>query len=89
METTRRWKKSNPDRVHAHSKKASLQNIYGLTVKDSDGVDLLLGNGAGREDAVTEYIAEASCAGVAHSKLTIGITAAGSAKKGTVYIYVR
>lgn len=62
---------------------------YGLTVKDEDGVDLLLGNGAGREQAVTEYIAEASCAGIAQSKLTISITSAGAGKKGTVYIYIR
>lgn len=62
---------------------------YGLTVSDSDSVDLLLGNGAGREQAATEYLAEASCAGVAKSTLTIGITAAGSANTGTVYIYIR
>jgi hypothetical protein len=62
---------------------------YGLTVADVDSVDLLLGNGAGREQAVTEYISESSCAGVAKSALTIGITAAGSGNKGTVYIYVR
>ena len=62
---------------------------YGLTVKDEDGVDLLLGNGANRDETNTEYISEASCAGVARSKLTIGITAAGSGLKGTVYVYIR
>lgn len=62
---------------------------YGLTVADTDSVDLLLGNGAGREQAATEYIQESSCAGVAKSTLTIGITAAGSGNKGTVYIYIR
>jgi hypothetical protein len=62
---------------------------YGLTVADEDSVDLLLGNGAGREQAVTEYIQRASLAGVASSKLTIGITAAGAGKKGTAYIYIR
>jgi len=62
---------------------------YGVTVKDSDSVDLLLGNGANRDEANTEYIAEASCAGVARSKLTIGVENAGAGEKGTIYVYIR
>lgn len=62
---------------------------YGITVKDSDGVDIALGALLLRDTANTEYVAEASMAGVAYSTLTIAVTAAGSANKGTLYLYIR
>ena len=36
-----------------------------------------------------EYVAEASMAGVAHSKLTIAVTTAGNSNTGTLYLYIR
>ena len=62
---------------------------YDIVVKDSDGVDIALGALMNRHTSNTEYVAEASMAAVAHSKLTIEISAAGSAKKGTLYLYIR
>lgn len=62
---------------------------YDITVKDVDNVDIALGALANRDTANTEYVAEASMAGVARSKLTIGVTSAGNAKKGTLYLYIR
>ena len=62
---------------------------YNVAVQDDDGIDLLLGNGASRDEANTEFIAEASCAGLARSKVTISIDSAGSGLKGTVYVYIR
>jgi len=62
---------------------------YDIAVNDDDSVDVALGALANRSDANTEYVAEASMAGVANSKLTIAITAAGNSKQGTVYLYIR
>jgi hypothetical protein len=62
---------------------------YDIAVNDDDSVDVALGALANRSDTDTEYVAEASMAGVANSKLTIAITAAGNSKKGTVYLYIR
>ena|SRR4030042_211607 len=63
---------------------------YTVTVKDDDGIDLLLGAAAANRDQTnTEFIAEASMAGVAESKLTFAISGAGNSKKGTVYLLIR
>jgi hypothetical protein len=63
---------------------------YTVTVKDDDGVDLLLGAATGNRDQTnTEFIAEASMAGVANSKLTFAISSAGSSKHGVVYLLIR
>lgn len=62
---------------------------YDITVADTDGVDIALGALNNRDTANTEFVAEASMAGVAHSKLTISVAAAGDTKKGTLYLYIR
>jgi hypothetical protein len=62
---------------------------YDVEVQDADGVDLLQGNGADRDTANTEHIAEANLGAVAASKLTLAVTNAGDTKKGVVYVYVR
>lgn len=62
---------------------------YDIAVNDSDGVDIALGALANRDTANTEYVSEASMAGVAHSKLTVAITTAGNAKTGVLYLYIR
>lgn len=62
---------------------------YDIAISDADGVDLLLGAGANRHNANTEFVAEAAMAGVAMSKLTIAVTNAGNSKKGTIYLLIR
>ena len=63
---------------------------YTVTVKDSDGVDLLLGAATGNRDQTnTEFIAEASMAGVAMDKLVFNINTAGNSKHGIVYLLIR
>ena len=63
---------------------------YTVTVKDGDGVDLLLGAATtNRDTANTEFLAEASLAGVANSTLVFAIAAAGNSKQGTIYLLIR
>ena len=63
---------------------------YSLTITDDDGVDLLLGSAAAnRDETNTEFILEASMAGVAMSKLTFNISGAGNSKQGTIYLLIR
>jgi len=63
---------------------------YTVTVTDSDGVDLLLGAAtANRDTANTEFIKEADMGGVAMSKLTFAVSAAGNSKAGTIYLLIR
>jgi hypothetical protein len=62
---------------------------YDLTLTDSDGHDVLLGAGANRDTANTEYVAEASLGAVAASHLTLNVTNAGDTKGGTAIVYIR
>jgi hypothetical protein len=62
---------------------------YDVFVADGDGVDLALAGITNRHNTNTEYVAEASMAGVAHSKLTISIADTGDTKEGTLYLYLR
>lgn len=62
---------------------------YDVALNDSDGVDVALGALANRDETNTEFVAEASMAGVARSKLTIAVTTAGSGNKGTTYVFIR
>jgi len=62
---------------------------YDLTVTDVGGHDVLLGQGANRDTANTEYVAGTSLAGVAGSKLTLNVTNAGTSKGGTCILYIR
>jgi len=62
---------------------------YDIAINDDDSVDVALGALANRHTSNTEYVAEASMAGVANSKLTIAVTAAGNSKKGVIYLYIR
>ena len=63
--------------------------LYDVAVLDGDGHDVLLGAGADRSAAVTEYKTEANLAAVAASKLTLAVTNAGDAKQGTVILFIR
>jgi len=62
---------------------------YDITVTDDDGMDVLMGGGADRHTTNTEYVLSASLGAVANDKLTINVAAAGSAKKGIAYLYIR
>ena len=62
---------------------------YNITVSDNDSVDIALGALLLRDDTNTEFVAEASMAGVAHSTLTVAVTAAGNSKTGVLYLYIR
>ena len=62
---------------------------YDIAVNDSDSVDIALGGLANRHTSDTEYVAEASMAGCAHTQLTIAVTTAGNSNTGTLYLYIR
>lgn len=62
---------------------------YDVTVTDDEGHDVLLGAGANRDTADTEYVSEPNLGVVAHSKLTLAVTNAGNAKQGTVTLWIR
>lgn len=62
---------------------------YDIEIQDSAGLDVLLGQGANRDTANTEYVAGSSLGAVAGSKLTLAVTNAGDSKKGTVVLWVR
>ena len=62
---------------------------YDVAIADVGGHDVLLGAGANRDTANTEHVAEASLGAVAGSKLTLAVTNAGSAKQGTVILWLR
>lgn len=64
-------------------------NLYGVALHDEDGVDVLMGGGAGRSNVNTEHVLSASLGAVANDKLHLYITAAGDTKKGTVYVFIR
>lgn len=76
--------------VTVPSTTAAPSDNYTVTIKDADGVDLLLGAAVtNRDTANTEFITEASISGAAMSKLTFGIAAAGNSKQGAAYLLVR
>lgn len=62
---------------------------YDVALTDADGHDMLLGAGTNRDTANTEHVAEGSLSGVAGSAITLAVTNAGSAKKGTVIVWIR
>lgn len=62
---------------------------YDIIINDEDGTDVLMGAGANRDTANTEQVLASSLGVVANDKLTLGISNAGNAKSGTVYLYIR
>jgi len=79
--------------VFIPSATAAPSSGYGVTIKDSDGVDILEGNGSSRSGTVTEQLGvgdgKSPYSAVSNTKLTLGITSAGNAKKGQVILYIR
>jgi len=62
---------------------------YGVQILDEDGTDILMGAGANRDEANTEQVLASSLGCVANDLLTLSVSAAGNARKGTVYLYLR
>lgn len=62
---------------------------YDVAINDEDGNDVLMGAGADRDTANTEQVLASSLGCVANDKLTLSVTNAGNAKRGTVYLYIR
>lgn len=61
---------------------------YGVTLADSNGVDLLAGQGAGLSStAASQYVPTAPVA--VDDICTLHVSAAGAEKSGTVVIYLR
>ena len=65
-------------------------NLYDITLKDSDGIDILLGAGADLSNvtSVTTIPLISSNKIVINEKLAIAVSNAGNAKTGTVTIYI-
>jgi len=61
---------------------------YDVVVNDEDGNDVLMAAGQNRSSTVTQQVLASSLGVVANDKLTLGVTNAGNAKKGTVYLYL-
>ena len=62
---------------------------YDCTIIDKNGVDILADAGMNRDTASTESILAASLGTCANSQLELNVSAAGSAGKGTVYLWLR
>ena len=77
------WVATVPDAISAPT------DDYDVELRDADAIDLLMGNGADRDTADTEYIAEASIGAVAQSTIVPYILNAGNAKRGTIYVWIR
>lgn len=61
---------------------------YDLELNNPDGVDMLAGQGANRDEATTEFISS-GMGGFAGEKITLAITNAGADNTGVVYIWLR
>lgn len=61
---------------------------WDVALNDSDGVDLLAGQGADRSATATEYI-NSGMGGLASDQLTLAVTNAGNSKLLDVYVYLR
>lgn len=62
---------------------------YDVAITNASGFDVLLGAGANRDTANTEYVADASLGATPPSVLTLAVTNAGDTKGGTVVLYIR
>ena len=54
-----------------------------------DEQDVLMGAGANRDTADTEQVLASLLGYVANDKLTLNVSSAGNAKKGTTIVYIR
>ena len=62
---------------------------YNVAILDEDGVDVLIGAGATRDETNTEQVIASSLGAVANDKLKLTVSAAGAGLGGTVHLYIR
>lgn len=62
---------------------------YDIVINDADSHDVLIGAGADRDTATTEYVDRASLAAVAGSKLTLVVSNAGNGGEGVAILWIR
>lgn len=63
--------------------------LYDITLTDSDGVDVLGGQGANRSGTATEYLNYTNGLGaVSKSRLTLSVANAGNSKGGLLYVFI-
>lgn len=62
---------------------------YDVAINDEDGNDVLMGAGADRSATAIEQVLGSLLGCVANDRLSLSITNAGEAKKGTVILYIR
>jgi len=62
---------------------------YDIAINDADGYDVLAGAGANRSTSATQQVLASSLGVCLDSALTLEVTNAGDANKGTVILYVR
>ena len=62
---------------------------YDVAVTDSNGLDVLMGQGTDRSATAIEYVSGTSLGAVSNSTLTLAVTAAGNAKAGVVVLWIR
>lgn len=62
---------------------------YDIVINDEDETDVLMGAGANRDTADTEQVLASLLGYVANDKLTLNVSSAGNAKKGTTIVYIR
>ena len=70
---------------------AAPSDDYDVDINDSDGVDVLAGQGEDRDTTNTEYVVDSDSnplGVVCDSQLTLNIGTAGDAKTGTVYLHL-
>lgn len=68
---------------------AQPDDSYDIQLLDRNGIDVLAGAGANRDEANTEQVVSASLGAVAGSKLTLAIANTGNDKTGRVVVHIR
>lgn len=63
-------------------------NNYDVTLSDAHGVDVLEGGAANRSSTVVQEVAPSSLNRAVAGPLTLRVTNAGNAKRGSVYLYL-
>lgn len=61
---------------------------YDVVLTSPDGVDLLAGQGLNRSQTLTQFV-NSGMGALADETLTLGVTNAGAANGGLVYVYIR
>ena len=61
---------------------------YEIYLKNSDGVDMLAGQGINRDETNTEFISSGMGA-FTDEKIVLSVTTAGAGAEGVVYVWIR